>query len=119
MSIIKMSEEEIVKIANPIWDNIVDGSNSVNYSIFSKDFSKKMLDAVPKEELERQCRDDQTNATVGNERTFLGTLRGNSCVTILWKLTSATDGNEQLGKLSLGEEEGKIKVFDAQIRKNF
>lgn len=114
MEILKMSEEEIVKIANPIWDNLVEGSNSINYSVFSKDFSKKMLDAVPKEELERQRRDDLD--VISKERTFLGTLRKNSSVTILWKLTSATDKNEHLAKLTLGEEEGKIKIFDAWIR---
>ncbi len=115
MNILKMSEEEIVTIANPIWDNLVDGGNRLDYSTFSKDFSRRMLNLVPKEELEKQHRDDPTDV-ISKERIFLGIIRRINHVTVLWKLRNKNDVNERLARMSLGEEDGKIKVFDAQIQ---
>ena len=38
MDLIKKSDEAILKIANPIWDNLINCSNKKDYSGFTKDF---------------------------------------------------------------------------------
>ena len=43
MSIIDKSDEELFKIAEPIWDNLVKSSNIKDYGGFTKDFSSQML----------------------------------------------------------------------------
>lgn len=111
----KMKEEEIIKAADPIWDNIVKGSNSSNYSLFSKDFSKQMISAVPKEEMERQIKTVPILNNLREDRTLLGVLKRDTTVMILWKQKSTIDDIDYLATLVLGEENGETKVFGASI----
>ena len=43
MSLLKKSDEEIIKIAGPIWANLVKSSNIKNYGGFAKDLSSQMI----------------------------------------------------------------------------
>ena len=43
MSIVDKSDEEIIKIADPIWDNMVRCSNMKDYGGFTRDLSSQML----------------------------------------------------------------------------
>ena len=43
MKLLEKTDEEILEIANPIWDNLVQCSNNKDYSGFTKDFSAQML----------------------------------------------------------------------------
>ena len=43
MSIIDKSDEELIKIAEPIWANLVRSSNIKDYGSFTKDLSSQML----------------------------------------------------------------------------
>jgi len=43
MKLLEKTNEEILEIANPIWDNLVKSSNVKDYSGFTKDFSAQML----------------------------------------------------------------------------
>ena len=39
MDLLKKTDEEIIEIANPIWDNLIKTSNQKNYGGFTRDFS--------------------------------------------------------------------------------
>ena len=39
MNLLDKSDDEITKIANPIWENLVRSSNNKDYGSFTKDFS--------------------------------------------------------------------------------
>ena len=43
MDRLKKTDEEIIKIANPIWDNLIKASNQKDYGSFTRDFSSQML----------------------------------------------------------------------------
>ena len=43
MSLIKKTDEEIIKIATPLWDELVKASNMRDYSGFTKNFSALLL----------------------------------------------------------------------------
>ena len=43
MSLIEKSDEDIIKIAEPIWNNLVKSSNIKDYGGFTKDFSARIL----------------------------------------------------------------------------
>ena len=43
MSLLNKKDEEIFKIAEPIWDNLIKSSNMKDYGSFTKDFSSQML----------------------------------------------------------------------------
>ena len=54
MSIIDKSDEELIKIAEPIWDNLIKSSNIKDYGGFTRDLSSQMLYGANEVELGKQ-----------------------------------------------------------------
>ena len=44
MDLLKKSDEEIITIAKPIWENLVKSSNIKDYGGFTKDFGTRVND---------------------------------------------------------------------------
>ena len=115
MSLLDKSEEEIIKIAEPIWANLVKSSNIKDYGGFTKDFSSQMLYGANEVELGKQWANNKLLTSLSEEQEFLGTIRRNQFITVLYKQTSQTMPGEFLGRLVLGVEDGIVKVFGATI----
>ena len=54
MNLLEKSDNEIIAIANPIWDNLVKTSNMKDYGGFTKDFGTQMLFGANEVELGKQ-----------------------------------------------------------------
>ena len=115
MSLLDKKDEEIFKIAKPIWDNLVKSSNLKDYGSFTKDFSSQMLYGANEVELGKQWAGNKLLNNLSEQREFLGCLRRNNFVTVLLKQKSDTIPGDFLGRLVLGVEGDQIKVFGATI----
>ena len=115
MSLLDKSEEEIIKIAEPIWTNLVRSSNIKDYGGFTKDFSSQMLYGANEVELGKQWASNDLISSLSEDCKAFGCLKRGQHVTILYKQTSSKIPGEFLGRLVLGEEGGLIKVFGATI----
>ena len=115
MGIKEKSDEEIIKIAEPIWANLVKSSNIKDYGSFTKDFSSQMLYGANEVELGKQWASNELISSLTEGCKAFGCLRRGQYVTILYKQTSTKIPGEFLGRLVLGEEGDQIKVFGATI----
>jgi len=115
MGIIDKSDEEIIKIAKPIWSNLVKSSNIKDYGGFTKDFSSQMLYGANEVELGKQWASNDLISSLSENCKAFGCLRRGLYITILYKQTSTKLPGEFLGRLVLGEEDGAVKVFGATI----
>ena len=115
MELLEKSDKEIKDIAQPIWDNLVKCSNIKEYGGFTKDFSSQMLYGANEVELGKQWANNKLLTSLSEEQEFLGTIRRNQFITVLYKQTSQTMPGEFLGRLVLGVEDGIVKVFGATI----
>jgi len=115
MSFTSKSDEQIIEIANPIWQNLIKSSNMKDYGGFTKDFSSQMLYGANEVELGKQWANNKLLTSLSEKQEFLGTIRRNQFITVLYKQTSQTMPGEFLGRLVLGEEDGLVKVFGATI----
>ena len=115
MSLLDKSEEEIIKIAEPIWANLVKSSNIKDYGGFTKDFSSQMLYGANEVELGKQWASNDLISSLSEDCKAFGCLKRGQHVTILYKQTSTKIPREFLGRLVLGEEGDQIKVFGATI----
>ena len=115
MKLLEKTDEEILKIATPIWDNLVNCSNNKDYSGFTKDFSAQMLYGANEVELGKQWANNRLLTNLSKKIDFLGCLRRNDFVTVLFKQKSDAVAGDFLGRLVLGVEGDKIKVFGATI----
>ena len=115
MSIIDKSDEELFKIAEPIWDNLVKSSNIKDYGGFTKDLSSQMLYGANEVELGKQWANNELISTLSVGCKAFGCIRRGLYVTILYKQTSTKIPGEFLGRLVLGDEGDEVKVFGATI----
>ena len=115
MNLLNKTDDEIIEIANPIWDNLVKTSNIKDYKGFTKDFSAQMLFGANEVELGKQWANNKLLTSLSKKKVIFGCLRRNRYVTVLYKQTSDKVPGEFLGRLVLGVEDDKVKVFGATI----
>ena len=115
MKLLEKTDEEILEIANPIWDDLVKYSNNKDYSGFTKHFSAQMLYGANEVELGKQWANNKLLTSLSKKKEFLGCLRRNDFVTVIFKQKSDTVPGDFLGRLVLGIEDDKVKVFGATI----
>ena len=115
MNLLDQSDDEIIKIANPIWENLVRSSNNKDYGSFTKDFSSQMLYGANEVELGKQWANNKLLTSLSEKQEFLGCIRRDKFITVLYKQRSNTVSGEFLGRLVLGLEGDMVKVFGATI----
>ena len=115
MKLLDKTDKEILEIANPIWDDLVKHSNNKDYSGFTKNFSAQMLYGANEVELGKQWANNKLLTSLSKKKEFLGCIRRNNFVTVLFKQTSDTVPGDFLGRLVLGVEDENVKVFGATI----
>ena len=115
MSLLDKSDQEIIKIAEPIWANLVKSSNIKDYGGFTKDFSSQMLYGANEVELGKQWASNELISSLSEGCKAFGCLRRGQYISILYKQTSTKVPGDFLGRLVLGDEDGLVKVFGATI----
>ena len=115
MNLLEKSDDEIIKIANPIWENLVRSSNNKDYGSFTKDFSSQMLYGANGVELGKQWANNKLLTSLSEKQEFLGCIRRDKFITVLYRQKSNTVPGEFLGRLVLGLEGDMVKVFGATI----
>ena len=115
MDLLDKSDDEIIKIANPIWENLVRSSNNKDYGSFTKDFSSQMLYGANEVELGKQWANNKIITNLKETFEPFGTLRRGDHITVLIKQRNKEIPGEFLGRLVLGVEDETIKVFGATI----
>ena len=115
MKLVDKTDNEILEIANPLWDDLVKHSNNKNYQGFTKDFSARMLMGANEIEIGKQWANNEVITNLSNERQFLGCIRRDDFITVLYKQTSTKIQGEFLGRLVLGVEDNQVKIFGATL----
>ena len=115
MELMDKSDQEIKEIAQPIWDNLIKCSNIKDYGGFTKDFSSQMLYGANEVELGKQWANNKLLTSLSEKQEFLGCIRRDKFITVLYKQKSNTVSGEFLGRLVLGLEGDMVKVFGATI----
>ena len=88
MDLLKKTDEEIIEIANPIWENLIKTSNMKDYGGFTRDFSSQMLYGANEVELGKQWSNNKLLTSLSEKYDVLGCLRRDLHVTVLYKQKS-------------------------------
>ena len=115
MNIIDHSDEEILEVAHPMWDDLIKYSNKGQYGKFIRNFSYDLLLGLNEVELGKQFKHGVLARKLSSERDCLGTIRRGQHVTVLYRVRSTEKEGEWLGRLVLGYEKGEVKIFSASI----
>ena len=115
MNIIEKSDEEIRAIADPLWRDLVKHSNEGKYGEFVKNFSSSMALAMDQVTVGHQFAKSELARNLSGHFDYLGLIRRGEHVTVLYRQRSTKRAGEWLGRLVLGYEDRKIRIFGASI----
>ncbi len=115
MNIIEKSDEEIRAIADPLWRDLVRHSNEGKYGEFVKNFSSSLALAMNQVVAGHQFANSELARSLSEDIDALGIIRRGEHVTVLYRQRSTKKQGEWLGRLVLGHEDGKVRIFGASI----
>jgi hypothetical protein len=115
VSIIEKTDDEIMAIANPLWRDLVKASNEGKYGEFAKNFSASLALAMDQVVAGHQFANSELARNLSGEIDPLGIIRRGEHVTVVYRQRSTKKAGEWLGRLVLGYENGKVRIFGASI----
>ena len=102
-------------MAEPLWRDLVKSSNEGKYGEFAKNFSSSLARAMDQVAAGHQFANSELARNLSEEIDSLGIIRRGEHVTVLYRQRSTKRPGEWLGRLVLGYENGKIRIFGASI----
>jgi hypothetical protein len=115
MNIIDKTDDEILEIANPMWEDLIKYSNEGEYGKFIRKFSYNLLFGLNEVEVGKQFARSELTRNLNTEYDYLGLIRRGEHVTVLYRVRSTKKEGEWLGRMVLGYEKGEIRIFAASI----
>ena len=116
MNIIEHSDDELLAIAHPMWDDLIKYSNEGEYGKFIKKFSYELLFGLNEVEIGKQFAKSELTRSLDPKYEFLGFIRRNEHVSCLYRMSSTKKEGEWLGRMVLGyDKENEVKIYGASI----
>jgi hypothetical protein len=115
VNIIEKTDEEILAMANLLWRDLVKASNEGKYGEFAKNFSGSLARAIDQVVAGHQFANSELARNLSEDVDSLGIIRRGEHVTVLYRQRSTKKQGEWLGRLVLGYEDGKVRIFGASI----
>jgi hypothetical protein len=115
VNITEKTDEEILAMAKPLWRDLVKSSNEGKYGEFARNFSSAMALAMNQVVAGHQFANSELARNLSEEVDALGIIRRGEHVTVLYRQRSTKKPGEWLGRLVLGYEDGKVRIFGATI----
>ena len=114
-SITEKTDEEILAIASPLWRDLVKSSNEGKYGEFARNFSSSLALAMNQVVAGHQFANSELARNLSEEFDALGVIRRGEHVTVLYRQRSTKKPGEWVGRLVLGYEDRKVRIFGASI----
>lgn len=115
MNFPKMSDSEIVNIATPIMDNLMDASTEIDHERHIRDFTDRIKKIVTKEYLQKVCEQYQAEKGFFTERKFVAVFRRPDSAVIIWRQSFSKAKGEFVAEMVLVSENGKPMVDHVMI----
>jgi len=108
MNFENMSEKEILDMANPIMDNLMEASTDIDHKRHTRDFTKRLKKIVTEEQLQKVCNNYQAEQGFFGERNPVAVFKRPNSVAIVWKQSFTKAKGEFVAEMVLVEQDGEI-----------
>ena len=115
MNLLSKSDEEILKVVNPIMDNLMEGSTEIDHAKHIKDFSTRIINHITPEQLEEMCLAYQSKWGTFQKREFISLFRRKDSIAVVWKQFVSKISDEFVAEAVFKEENGKVVVDHALV----
>lgn len=103
-----MDDHQILSIANPIMDNLMNASTEIDHSRHVRDFSDRLKRIVTKDYFETVCKDYQSDKGYFENREFIALFKRPQSAAIIWKQTFSKAKGEFVAEMVLVHQNGKF-----------
>ncbi len=110
-----MSDVEILAIATPIMDNLMEASARIDYEAHVRDFSDRMKKVVTKDHLQKVCRQYQAEKGFFAERHLVAVFKRPDSAAIIWKQRFTKAKGEFVAEMVLVHENGRYLCDHAMV----
>lgn len=105
-----LSEDEIVAIATPIMDNLMDASTRIYHEAHVRDFSDRLKEIVTEEHLQHVCERYQGELGYFTDRELVAVFKRPDSAVVIWKQFFSKAEGEFVAEMMLIRENGKYLV---------
>jgi len=115
MNFEEMSEEEILEIATPIMDNLMDASTRIDHESHVRDFTDRMKNIVTKEYLQKVCEQYQSEKGFFGTRQPVAVFKRPNSAAIIWKQAFTKSPGEFVAEMVLVHQNGRFICDHAMV----
>jgi hypothetical protein len=115
MTLAHKSDTEILAIANPIMDNLMEASVAINHERHVRDFTDQLKAIVTKDYLEKVCRQYQSEKGYFGSREVVDIFRRPDSVAIVWKQRFTKVAGEFVAEMVLVERGSRYLVDHVMV----
>lgn len=111
----QMSDQEILDIANPIMDNLMNASTHIDHARHTQDFTDRMRNIVTAGYLDYVCRQYQAEKGYFYERSPVAVFKRPDSAAIVWKQSFTKAPGEFVAEMVLVNQNGRYLVDHAMV----
>ena len=115
MNFEQMSKDEILAIANPIMDNLMDASTKIDHERHVRDFTERMRNIVTREYLRKVCEKYQAEKGYFADRKSVAVFKRPDSAAIIWKQSFTKAKGEFVAEMVLVHNAGKYLCDHAMV----
>jgi len=115
MNFEEMTEQEVLDIANPMMDNLMDASTEVDYARHINDFTDRMKEIVTEERLQDMCESYQAEKGFFAAREAVAVFKRPESAAIVWKQFFTKAQGEFVAEMLLIHKDGKFLVEHTMV----
>lgn len=115
MNFMEMSDQEIIDIANPIMDNLMEASTEINYERHVADFTDRIKSICTEEYLQKVCQKYQSEKGLFTNREFVAVFKRPESAAVIWKQFYSKAKGEYVAEMVLVHRENKFLVDHVMV----
>lgn len=115
MDLAQKSDTEILSVANPIMDNLMDASTAIDYDRHVRDFTDRLKSRLSKEQLEWICQDYQSTKGCFADREFVAAFRRPDSTALVWRQRFTRQAGDFVAEMVLVQQDGQYRVDHVMV----
>ena len=115
MELANKSDAEILAIANPIMDNLMDASTAIDHERHVRDFTDRLKVIVSKAHLEKVCRQYRNEKGFFDTREAVAVFRRPHSIAIVWNQRFTKVAGEYVAEMVLVEDGSRYLVDHVMV----
>jgi hypothetical protein len=115
MELAEKTDTEILAVANPIMDNLMAGSDAIDFGQHTRDFTDRAKEKLTPELLECVCRASQSARGSFGSRDPVAVFRRPESVAVVWRQRFTSTPGDYVAEMVLVQQHGRYLVDHVMV----